>query len=225
MASTPINVKLQPPKPRIRIMTPRISDAIKQDHREIQAIYGRIASSTSRDEQIRYQNLFVWELARHFVGEEIVVYPAFEKHLNNVGAGLAKKDREEHQAVKEQLKRFQALDPSNSDFIPTLTALMKDLMEHIKLEEGEDIVMLEEALSEHDSHSLSKAFNRTKIFIPSRAHPHAPNKPPFETAVGLLTAPFDQVVDLFRKWPHKNEHHGQGQGQGQGQVQNQATTV
>lgn len=105
--------------------------------------------------------------------------------------------------VKEQLKTFQSLDPSNPSFIPTLQGLMNDLSSHMREEESEDMAMLEETLSEHDSQSLSKAFNRTKIFVPSRAHPGAPNKPPFETAVGLLTAPFDQVADLFRKWPRK----------------------
>ncbi|KAL6238344.1 hypothetical protein BDW75DRAFT_227979 [Aspergillus navahoensis] len=167
-------------------------------------------SSTSRDEQIRYQNLFVWELARHVVGEEIVVYPALEKHVQNLGAGLATKDREKHQAVmkrpfhhdtstpadshcKKQLKSFQALDPSNPTFVPTLQGLMNDLWSHMREEEGEDLVMLEETLSEQDSQGLSKAFNRTKMFAPSRAHPGAPNKPPFETA----------VADLFRKWPRK----------------------
>lgn len=80
---------------------------------------------------------------------------------------------------------------------------MTDLATHIGEEEDRDLPLLEECLSDHDSVALSKAFNRTKIFVPSRAHPHAPNKPPFETAVGLLTAPFDQVLDLFRKWPSK----------------------
>ncbi|KAL4940455.1 hypothetical protein BDV06DRAFT_213492 [Aspergillus oleicola] len=182
-----------------------ISQTIKQDHREIEAIYDQIVSSTDRDEQIRWQNLFVWELARHSVGEEIVVYPAFEKHVKHVGVEMAKRDREGHQAVKEQLKNFQQLDPSNGDFLSAITALMDDLAVHMKEEETKDLVMLEDALSEHDSHALSKAFTRTKIFVPSRAHPHVPNKPPMETAVGLLTAPFDQVGDLFRKWPRKSQ--------------------
>ncbi|KAL3447185.1 hypothetical protein BJX65DRAFT_295847 [Aspergillus insuetus] len=187
-------------------MAPRISETIKQDHRALEACYNHIVGSTSRDEQIRFQNLFVWELARHAVGEELVVYPAFEKHIQG-GAAMAQKDREEHQKVKEQLKTFQELDPAHQDFLPTLDTLMENLTEHIKEEENEDLVYLEESLSEHDSQSLSKAFNRTKIFIPSRAHPHAPNRPPFETAVGLMTAPFDQVADLFRKWPSSDAVH------------------
>ncbi|PYH67181.1 uncharacterized protein BO88DRAFT_344867, partial [Aspergillus vadensis CBS 113365] len=39
-------------------------------------------------------------------------------------------------------------------------------------------------------------------FVPSRSHPSAPDKPPFETAIGLMTAPIDHLADLFRKWPH-----------------------
>lgn len=80
-------------------MTPRVSETIRQDHVAIRAIYQRIVASTNRDEQIRFQNLFVWELARHTVGEELVVFPAFEKHVRHLGLGLAKKDREQHQEV------------------------------------------------------------------------------------------------------------------------------
>ncbi|KAL2817508.1 hypothetical protein BDW59DRAFT_165915 [Aspergillus cavernicola] len=185
-------------------MTPRISETVKQDHREIQACADRILASTSRDEQVRFQNLFVWDLARHAVGEELVVYPAFEKHIRD-GAALAQKDREEHQNVINQLKVFQQLDPSNESFTLTLTHLMNDLLAHMQEEETNELVLLEDSISEHDSQSLSKAFNRTKIFVPSRAHPHAPNKPPFETAVGLLTAPIDQLADLFRKWPKSDQ--------------------
>ncbi|KAL2862838.1 uncharacterized protein BJX67DRAFT_365635, partial [Aspergillus lucknowensis] len=105
--------------------------------------------------------------------------------------------------IKEQLKRFQQLDPSHHDFLSTLVALMEDLSRHIQEEESTDLVALEDALTEHDSQHLSKTFERTKIFVPSRAHPSSPNRPPFETAVGLMTAPFDQLADLLRKWPTK----------------------
>lgn len=79
-------------------MTPRIIDAIKQDHREIESYYDRIMESSSKDEQKRYQNQFTWEVARHSIGEELVVYPAFEKYVPD-GVKLADKDRQEHQTV------------------------------------------------------------------------------------------------------------------------------
>jgi hypothetical protein len=34
-----------------------------------------------------------------------------------------------------------------------------------------------------------------------RAHPNAPNKPPFETVAGLMAAPLDKLRDLFEKFP------------------------
>lgn len=93
------------------------------------------------------------------------------------------------------------MSPSDPQFIPTLEALMKDLSQHIKEEETEDLPRLEEVLSQEESEKYSKSFGRTKMFVPSRSHPSAPDKPPFETVVGLLTAPIDHLADLFRKWP------------------------
>lgn len=79
-------------------MTPRIMDTIKQDHRDLEAYYDKIINSTDPEEQTRFQNQFTWELARHSHGEELVVYPAFEKHLKD-GHAMAEKDRGEHQTV------------------------------------------------------------------------------------------------------------------------------
>ncbi|KAJ5944824.1 hypothetical protein N7516_004992 [Penicillium verrucosum] len=181
-------------------MTPRIIDTIKKDHREIESYYGKIITSKDEDEQTRFQNLFTWELARHSIGEELLIYPLFEKLIPN-GVAMADKDREQHLKVKVQLKAFQNMTPSDTQFVPTIRELMENLAEHIKEEESDDLPRLEQALSQEDSESCSKSFGRTKMFIPSRSHPSAPDKPPYETAVGLLTAPIDHLADLFRKWP------------------------
>jgi hemerythrin superfamily protein len=75
-----------------------VSDVIKHDHRELEAYYDRIINSSNEDEQTRYQNLFAWELARHSIGEELVVYPQLEKRVTG-GHDLAERDRAEHQKV------------------------------------------------------------------------------------------------------------------------------
>jgi hypothetical protein len=79
-------------------MVPGISDVIKKDHREIESYYEKIITSSNEDEQTRFQNLFTWELARHSIGEELVVYPVFEKSLPG-GIDMANKDRKEHLKV------------------------------------------------------------------------------------------------------------------------------
>lgn len=76
-----------------------VSDAIKHDHRELEQYYDHIIKATDADTKTRYQNLFTWELARHSVGEELIVYPALEKYVDG-GKALADRDRQEHQKVR-----------------------------------------------------------------------------------------------------------------------------
>jgi hypothetical protein len=91
------------------------------------------------------------------------------------------------------------MTPLDTQFVPTIKELIESLSKHIK-EKSEDLPKLEEALSQEDSEGYAKSFSRTKMFVPLRSHP-APDKPSYEIAVGLLTAPIDHLADLFRKWP------------------------
>ncbi|CEJ56164.1 hypothetical protein PMG11_02383 [Penicillium brasilianum] len=187
----------------------RILPAIQHDHHELEAHVHKILQSTDPDEQTRYQNQFIWELARHTIGEELVVYPAIAKHVKN-GQALADKNRSDHQDLKQQLKKFQGLSATDPKFKPALKEILEDLERHIEQEEGQDLVTLEEELSRAESEALSRSLDRTKLFVPSRSHPTAPDKPPFETAMGLLTAPIDMVADLFRKWPQPEKDEAKG---------------
>lgn len=77
-----------------------ISEAIIKDHRELEQYYNEVVNNTGdHDYQDRYGNQFVWELARHSVGEELVVYPALEKYLGEKGKAMAEGDRKEHAVV------------------------------------------------------------------------------------------------------------------------------
>lgn len=80
----------------------RISDAVKKDHSELKDYYSKIIGATDNDTKVRWQNQFTWELARHSVGEELVMYPAMEKYISN-GKAMADKDRKEHQTVRPLL--------------------------------------------------------------------------------------------------------------------------
>jgi len=178
-----------------------IAEAIVRDHRELEEYYNNIKNASDHDTATRWQNQFVWELARHSIGEELVVYPAFEKYLGEKGMDMANKDRAEHNQLKVELKKFQNLNSTDAEFHPTLDALWKDLHNHIREEETHDLPTLEKALNTDVTVDIAKSFERTKMFTPTRSHPSAPNKPPFETAVGLLAAPFDKLADMFRKFP------------------------
>ena len=182
-----------------------VSEAIKRDHRELEEYYNNIMCATDADTATRWQNQFVWELARHSIAEEIVVYPAFEKHIpDGVGKRMADKDRKEHQEVKNLLYKFQQLKSSDPKFKQTLSSIWRLLSEHIKEEEREDLPALERHLAQDASQSMAASFGRTKHFVPTHSHPSAPDVPPYETAVGMLATPVDKLMDMFKKFPNED---------------------
>lgn len=99
--------------------------------------------------------------------------------------------------------RERCLSRAQKESVPKLQELWKSLEEHIKEEERDDMPVLEEKLRsiERETESMAKSFGRTKAFVPSRSHPSAGEHPPFETVMGLLTAPIDYVADILRKFP------------------------
>ncbi|KAH8115032.1 hypothetical protein DFH11DRAFT_1743209 [Phellopilus nigrolimitatus] len=179
-----------------------LADKIKKDHREL-----------------------TWEIARHAIGEELVVYPLMEKHLGVEGKKLADQDRADHQArvpffhpdtiffghsdtlcagpqfVKERLNKLESLTPGEADYDSLLGTVMEHLNEHNNSEEQHDLMLLEPALGAGASESAAASFQRTKQFVPTRAHPSVPDQPPMETLAGLLAAPMDKLKDAFSKFP------------------------
>ncbi|KAL2131981.1 hypothetical protein VTI74DRAFT_4382 [Chaetomium olivicolor] len=159
------------------------------DHREIKACYNAVVTSTNQDHQQRYGNQFTWELAKHSVGEELVLYPAFEKP--------------DPKQIKELLRDFQSMESKDPSYVPKLTELWCKLADHIEDEERYDLPALEAKLSPDQSQALSKDFSRTKKFVPSRSHPSTGEEAPFETVMGLLATPIDRLADMFRKFPEQ----------------------
>ena len=77
-----------------------ISEVITKDHRELETYYNEIINNPDDiDHQTRYGNQFTWELARHSVAEELLVYPAMEKYLGDKGKEHAESDRKQHHEV------------------------------------------------------------------------------------------------------------------------------
>ncbi|PIL27435.1 hypothetical protein GSI_10583 [Ganoderma sinense ZZ0214-1] len=76
-----------------------LTEVIKDDHEEMYEYhdqYERARRHGDVDAQARWIRQLTWEVARHAVGEEIVVYPLMEEHLGNKGRQLADHDREDH---------------------------------------------------------------------------------------------------------------------------------
>lgn len=92
------------------LRAPALTEAITSDHRDLEKYYNIIVNSKDADEQERYGNQFTWELARHSVAEELIVYPAMEKYMGEAGKNHAEKDRKQHHQVS---RVSQPLIPAN----------------------------------------------------------------------------------------------------------------
>lgn len=153
----------------------------------------------------RWSNQFVWQVARHSISEELCVYPELTKHLGEAGHKMAEDDREDHQYVKDRLKAIESMEVMSDKHIATLKDVMPRLQTHMKEEEEHDFVKLEEKLSDADSATIAKSFERTKIIVPTRSHPSAPDHPPFESIAGLFATPIDMLRDMVAKFPTSEE--------------------
>ncbi|KAK7928603.1 hypothetical protein PG985_005601 [Apiospora marii] len=186
-----------------------ITEVITKDHRELEEHYNEVVLTNDADHRARYGNQFTWELARHSIAEELIVYPAMEKYIGSMGKQLADNDRAQHHRIKELLKEYQNLRGDDPKHVPKLKELWQALSLHIKEEEKEDLPELEQAIlnakGDGESETLAKTFQRTKYFVPTRSHPSAGENPAFESVMGLMAAPMDKLADMFRKFP-KEEH-------------------
>ncbi|KAI9705425.1 MAG: hypothetical protein M1836_006180 [Candelina mexicana] len=178
-----------------------ISEAISADHHAIDEMYEKLKSAPDLDTKVRWRNQLTWTLARHAISEELTMYPAMEKHMGQEGIDLTNVDRQQHQAVKEDLQMLQNLSPSHPEFNYLLDRLMRDLHHHIEHEKNEDMPRLEKLLSREESEALARSFQRTKMITPTRSHPSAPNRPYFENFAAMLAAPIDRFTDLMRTFP------------------------
>ncbi|ODH40119.1 hypothetical protein ACO22_01701 [Paracoccidioides brasiliensis] len=184
-----------------------LSELVKKDHRELVLFHNQIVNADNDIDKSRFQHQFVWELARYAVAEELLFYPAIEKHLAD-GKERTENDRMEHKKTKDQLMEFESMKPTDPNFEPTINSIMNNLSSPIKEGEDDNLTALESAISIEDDEELSESFKRTKMFIPTLTHPAAkpPNPLPFESPIGLLTTPIDKLGDMFRRLPPHRRH-------------------
>jgi len=186
----------------VRMAHDTISAGIIDDHEELSEYFEKYIKAETLEDKEKWANQYRWELARHTVGEEIILYPAFEKYLGEEGLKIANEERAEHQGQKEMLAKLEGMNVKDDGYRELFEALQADLAEHVKGEEA-TLAKLEPKISKEESKQYADSFSRMKKFLPTRSHPEIPNKPPFETAAALLLAPMDMIRDMFTAFPEK----------------------
>jgi hemerythrin superfamily protein len=183
-----------------------IIDIVKQDHRQVEQLFNQwkqlrtFSGLKDEEEANKIFNQMIWELSRHSVAEELILYPALEE-LGGRGKELSEASREDHRKLKVTLSELQGMK-NNEEFFLAMDRMFADLSDHIRMEESEDLPYFSANVDRDKRVAAAKAFNLKKKIAPTRPHPGIPDRPwALENALGLLTAPIDKLRDMFTPFP------------------------
>jgi hypothetical protein len=131
-----------------------------------------------RTHQLSLLRTITWRLIRHDLSEELIMRPAFIRHLGPVqGRAAADHDREDHErarvALLEIYEGFERCDVvGNGDegrrreLVDRVAALMRELAEHMRRESGEELPDLERGLGREESEELGRRYEETLVVEP-----------------------------------------------------------
>lgn len=172
-----------------------LDEQVLADHQELRDFYAQYKQSGD----IRFFNQFVWELSRHSIGEEIIMYPILEKFDISTT-----QDKKEHEEVAGMGIKLEGMEPGSAEFNAMFDKLFEHLSVHMKHEEEHDIPNFKSRVSLQDRISEGNKFMNRKKIMPT--HPHTmPANPTLKEALGFLLAPIDKFRDMFAKFPSEEQ--------------------
>jgi hypothetical protein len=182
-----------------------IENLVLADHILIRSVYEKFNSASSKEEAEKWRNELVYEIARHSLAEEIIMYPIMRAKFPD-GEKWFQDSNEEHHQVKKNLYDAQSLDINSPDFKNKIKNVMDLLIQHINKEENEVLPMLKKYVNEEERIKAGNSFSRRKLIVPTRPHTMVPESPPtLNSLLGLLTAPIDKFRDLFQSFPEQSK--------------------
>jgi hemerythrin superfamily protein len=185
-----------------------IIDKVKQDHKELEEAYSnykKYHKQGNEEEAGKWFNQFVWEISRHAVTEELVLYPLIASQ-GEKGQKLADQSRDEHQQTKNMLVEIQNIQDGDA-FEKKFDEIMHVLREHISKEEKEDLVYLEQNVDQGGREAAGTTFALGKNLVPTKPHAAVPNRSAIvEGALGLFATPIDKLRDVFTPYPSAKDN-------------------
>jgi hemerythrin superfamily protein len=171
-----------------------VVDVLTADHRDVTALIQEIW--TVKDPMIRRDltDTAISELVRHAVAEEMYVYPAMKKYLDD-GEKAVEHDVSEHQELEEAMKTLESVDVSSAEFDTNLRHLESVLADHVQDEETEQFPELRRKVPAEELVELAGKVETAKKLAPTRPHPGAPNNELFHKLAGPGVGLVDRLRD------------------------------
>lgn len=120
------------------------NELLTEQHREIERLYTEFETVTGERKKELCKQL-LRDLTVHAEIEEELYYPELEKAGHKE---LADEYRAEHAAMKTNIAKLSIMKMDDERLMPTMKAMMEEVMHHAKEEEEEAMPKMEEAVSE-----------------------------------------------------------------------------
>lgn len=171
-------------------------DLVLRDHERVKSLFAGVDVQGIDQLEEYFCNLRE-ELVRHEVAEELVVYPAFTKHVEGADA-VTKACLAEQSTAEETLAELEHETPDTEAFRARLRVLRAAVLEHAAHEERDVLPALANAIGEAELVQLGERYERALQMAPTHPHPHAPDTPPGNKILGPVAALVDKVRDAMR---------------------------
>ncbi len=169
-------------------------EILTADHREVERLFAELARGEGSGEHRRdLADTVTAELVRHSVAEEEYLYPAARQHLPD-GDKVADHEIHEHAEAEQTMKDLEGVDADDPRFDVLCQQLMGAIRHHVHEEESDLFPRLREACTEDELVELGLKIELAKGLAPTRPHPSAPDRPPWNK----LLAPGAGFVDRVR---------------------------
>ncbi len=167
---------------------------LKNDHKAVESLFKKFEKL--REDQAEPQRelggQIIELLSVHAVVEEQFFYPAVREALPQSKRSILK-SLEAHHAAKSLLAEVDRLTPESDRYIAKFLVLIDSVRHHVAEEEGQLFPQVREALGRKELAEIGDALEQAKKVAPTKPHPHAPDVPPGNLAVGAVAAIADRA--------------------------------
>lgn len=193
-----------------------VIDILGWDHNQVkyileqlQAVPGKRQGGTPvhMQERVSLVDMIRLRLSEHELAEEEYFWPAVRSHLED-GDALADQALGQEQEGKDLLQALDGLPGDADEFDELVEKLVLALRTHVAFEDSV-FLQAKSQIPDEEREQLGRKIQSAKSTAPTRPHPHAPNRPPFNKVAGALAAPLDRARDALGDRPA--ERHGQAE--------------
>lgn len=179
---------------------------LTSQHREVDTAFKEFESLGTDDAQRKKElaRSVITDLSVHAGLEEVAFYPTVKEALPDM-ADEIDHDLEEHNEAKQLLSDLQGMDPTDDEFDDKFSSLISDVRHHVEDEENNLFPRVSEAMTEQELNDLGQAMEDLQGKVPTNPHPHAPQEPPANVALGPIAGVLDRLRDSVRERAGKSD--------------------